>query len=81
MKSIKQFWFDEEMKISAELHSIISIISICKYQNLKEEELFSKQIAYANKILLTFIDKSTEPEVKEVEEAIREINEDCVLAK
>ena len=64
IQSIKQFWFDEEMKINAELHSIISIISAQKYSSLRGEELFNKQIVFANRILITFIDKSTPEEVQ-----------------
>lgn len=33
-ESIKQFWFDEEMNIKAELHSVIAIISAKKWQEI-----------------------------------------------
>ena len=51
------------MKINAELHSIISIISVKKFPKIKDEELFNKQVAHANKILITFIDQSNPEEV------------------
>lgn len=56
------------MQKSAELHSIIAIISCQKYLKAQQEELLQKQIVYANKILLTFVDKSTPEEVKKVHE-------------
>ena len=55
------------MKINAELHSIISIISVKKYAKIKEEDLFNKQVAHANKILITFIDQSSSEEVSALE--------------
>ena len=58
-EAIKQFWFDDKMDMNAELHSIITIISVQKYPTLKQHDLFHKQVVYANKVLLTFIDKST----------------------
>jgi G3E family GTPase len=30
--SIKQFWFDEQMSINAELHSVITIVSARKWE-------------------------------------------------
>ena len=63
MQSIKQFWFDEEWKINAELHSIISIISAVKFSSIRQEELLKKQIAFANKILITFLDKASSEQV------------------
>jgi G3E family GTPase len=58
-ESIKQFWFDEEMKINAYLHSVISIFSVEKFPTIKQQELFEKQIVFANKALITFVDKCT----------------------
>ena len=69
------------MKINAELHSIISIISVQKFPTLKQEDLFNKQIAFANKIFMTFIDKSTPEQILELEEEIKKENQDCCIAR
>ena len=69
------------MKINAELHSIVSIISVKKYKIIQEEDLFNKQVAFANKILITFIDQSTPEEVEELEKKLHEENSSCIIAK
>lgn len=33
-ESIKQFWFDEQMNIRAELHSVVAIISSRKWDDI-----------------------------------------------
>jgi len=56
-ESIKQFWFDEQMNIKAELHSVIAVVSARKWDDNADKNMFEKQIAFANKILVTFVDK------------------------
>jgi G3E family GTPase len=59
------------MGMKAELHSIIAVISVLKFQEMEEAELLQKQIVFANKVLLTFVDKASEKETEEVEKAVR----------
>lgn len=54
--SIKQFWFDEEMKINGELHSVISMVSARKWDENCKNETFIKQVVFANKIMVSFVD-------------------------
>ena len=55
--SIKQFWFDEEMKINAELHSVITMVPARIWKQLPNDPLFLRQCAFANKLLVSFIDQ------------------------
>lgn len=38
-QSIKQFWFDEEMNIKAELHSVIAVVSARKWEDILSDPI------------------------------------------
>jgi hypothetical protein len=73
-QSIKQFWFDEEMNIKAELHSVIAVVSARKWEDIYLNPIFEKQIVYANKALVTFMDTSPALKYEEICLNIREMN-------
>jgi G3E family GTPase len=54
--SIKQFWFDEQMSINAELHSVITMVSARKWDEVAKDEIFMKKLVFANKIIVSFVD-------------------------
>jgi G3E family GTPase len=67
--------------MSAVLHSIVAVVSVIRFGSLEKEELLKKQIIYANKVLLTFIDKTVNEKVEEVEQAIKSYNNECCIAR
>jgi G3E family GTPase len=69
------------MEMKAELHSIIAIISVIRYESLEKEDIFQKQVIYANKVLLTFIDKTSNEKAEEVWKMIKKYNRECCIAK
>ena len=58
IQSIKQFWFDEEALIRAQLHSVIAIVSAKRWQEDRNKPLFERQIASANQVLVSFVDQA-----------------------
>lgn len=54
--SIKQFWFDEQMSINAEMHSVITMVSARKWDEVERDEIFTKQLVFANKVIVSFVD-------------------------
>ena len=60
MQSIKQFWFDEEALINAQLHSVIAIVNAKRWDEDNVKPLFERQIAVANHVLVSFVDQVDE---------------------
>lgn len=73
-QSIKQFWFDEEMNIKAELHSVIAVVSARKWEDIYQNPIFEKQIVFANKALITFMDLVSPNKYEEIGLSIKEMN-------
>ena len=44
------------MKINAELHSVIAVVSARKWTEIRELPLLEKQIIFANKAIVSFVD-------------------------
>lgn len=74
--SIKQFWFDEQMSINAELHSVITMVSARKWAE-REEEIFVKQCVFASHILVSFVDVAGEEKYREIRDELASMNCEC----
>lgn len=72
--AIKQFWFDEQMSIEADLHSVITMVSARKWQAYREEEIFMKQCAFATHILVSFVDVEGEERYGLIREQLEGLN-------
>ena len=81
VQSIKQFWFDEEALIHAQLHSVIAVVSAKRWEEDCNKPLFEKQIAAANHVLVSFVDQVDEEKYKKVVEGIRKLNFECVISR
>jgi G3E family GTPase len=78
-QSIKQFWFDEQMNIRAVLHSVVAVVSARKWPAIQNDPLLEKQLVFANKVLLSFLDVAAENR-QQMEEHVRAVNGECELA-
>lgn len=78
-QSIKQFWFDEQMNIRAVLHSVVAVVSARRWPALRNDPLLEKQLVFANKVLLTFLDVAAENR-QQMEQQVRGVNAECELA-
>ena len=59
VQSIKQFWFDEEALIKAQLHSVIGVVSAKRWRQ-DSGALFERQVAASNKVVVSFVDQIDE---------------------
>ena len=62
------------MKINAQLHSVITVVSARKWTEIRENPLFQKQVVFANKVIVSFVDVVGEEKYKEISSALKEIN-------
>ncbi|KAL4510094.1 hypothetical protein ABPG72_010287 [Tetrahymena utriculariae] len=72
--TIKSFWVDENIDFPAELRAIHTVVPVHRYEQLKNDQIFQRQILYADNILLNQIDKSNEEEIQNVEKQIHQLN-------
>jgi G3E family GTPase len=81
VQSIKQFWFDEEALIHAQLHSVISVVSARRWAEDSVKPLFERQVAAANRVVVSFVDQVGEETYGEVVEGIRKLNFECTISR
>lgn len=72
--TIKTFWVDDEMKFPAELGAIVSVVSADKFENMRKEEIFVKQLIFANCILINKTDKINDDAINSIETELKAIN-------
>lgn len=72
---MKLFWIDEEVGFPGLLQGVISILPTHKMEQLKADELFRRQVLYADLVLMNHQDKVKSPEEQaKAEEELKKMN-------
>lgn len=69
------------MKIQAQLRSVVALLNVKKWKALREQPLLQKQISFANKIMLSFVDQAEEADIAEAEEFLASTAVDCLVRR
>ncbi|EGR34737.1 hypothetical protein IMG5_002700 [Ichthyophthirius multifiliis] len=62
-ETIKNFWVDDNLESPAQLKSIHTVLSAYRFKQLKKDNIFIKQLIYADTILINQIDKSNKDDI------------------
>lgn len=81
--AIKTFWLGEEMlKVSADLRKIYAIVAAHTFEkNINENEIYLRQLIFADLILINHTDRVEEKEIENIEEKLKKINPNVVLKR
>lgn len=79
--SIKQFWFDEEMSINAVLHSVVTMVSARKWVDVAKDPISLKQCAFANKLIVSFVDVAGEEKYATMSKELAALNYECSISR
>jgi len=80
---IKTFWLGEEMiKVEADLRKIYAIVAAHTFEkNIHENEIYLRQLIFADLILINHTDKVEEKEIENIETKLKKINQNVVLKR
>jgi len=80
--TIKMFWVGEELKFPSKLRLVYSLVAAHTFEkNAIDNEIFLKQLIFADVILINHIDKVSEDKLKDIEAKLTQINPTAVLRK
>ncbi|KRX05084.1 P-loop containing nucleoside triphosphate hydrolase [Pseudocohnilembus persalinus] len=71
---IQNFWVDENSGVPAELKSIHTVVPVHRFQELKQKDIFIRQLIFADTILVNQIDREDEEKIQQVEKELKILN-------
>jgi G3E family GTPase len=80
--TIKMFWVGEELKFPARLQGIMALVAAHTFdKHSTGNEIFLRQLIFADLVLLNHADRVTEEKGKEIELAIKELNPTATIKR
>eukprot|EP01016_Furgasonia_blochmanni_P002268 TRINITY_DN10896_c0_g1_i5.p1 TRINITY_DN10896_c0_g1~~TRINITY_DN10896_c0_g1_i5.p1 ORF type:complete len:292 (+),score=81.81 TRINITY_DN10896_c0_g1_i5:296-1171(+) len=71
---IKNYWVDEEMKYPAKLRSVISVVAAHKVEEQIQNQIYTRQLLFADLILINHTDQIKPQEIEPLKERLLDIN-------